>query len=351
VLDPEQNVEFRDHYMEVPFDLSQVMFITTANLLEPIPEPLRDRMEIITLSGYTETEKIAIARGYLIPRQLRENGLRPSEVTFSDAALEKIIRSYTREAGVRNLEREIGSVCRKVVTMIAEANVEGIEVSPGKIQELLGRPRYFSDEEIAWRTSIPGVATGLAWTPFGGDVLFIEATSMPGNKGFQITGSIGNVMQESARAALSFVRSKASNLGLDNEFFDQSDIHLHIPAGATPKDGPSAGVAIATALVSLVSGRPVRRDVGMTGEITLRGQVLPVGGIKEKVLAAHRSGLKSVVLPSYNEADLEDIPEEVRKEIQFVFAESVDDVLKAALEPADQDVVQEQKSKDGPGSP
>jgi ATP-dependent Lon protease len=355
VLDPEQNVEFRDHYLEVPFDLSQVMFITTANLLEPIPEPLRDRMEIITLSGYAEKEKIAIARGYLIPRQLRENGLRPGEVTFSDAALEKLIRSYTREAGVRNLEREIGSVCRKVVTMIAEeiayAGGESMEVTPEKIQELLGRPHFFSDEEIAWRTSIPGVATGLAWTPFGGDVLFIEATRMPGNKGFQITGSIGNVMQESAHAALSFVRSKAGNLGLDGEFFDQTDIHLHIPAGATPKDGPSAGVAIATALVSLVSGRPVRREVGMTGEITLRGQVLPVGGIKEKVLAAHRSGLKSVVLPSYNEADLEDIPEEVRKEIQFVFAETVDDVLKAALEPPVQDTAQDQKSDHHPGSP
>jgi ATP-dependent Lon protease len=343
VLDPEQNVEFRDHYLEVPFDLSQVMFITTANLLEPIPEPLRDRMEIINLSGYTEKEKIAIARGYLIPRQLRENGLRPTEVAFSDAGLEKIIRSYTREAGVRNLEREIGSVCRKVVTMIAESQVESVEVEPDKVQELLGRPHFFSDEEIAWRTSVPGVATGLAWTPFGGDVLFIEATSMPGNKGFQITGSIGNVMQESARAALSFVRSKATSLGLEAEFFDQSDIHLHIPAGAQPKDGPSAGVAIATALVSLVSGRVVRREVGMTGEITLRGQVLPVGGVKEKVLAAHRSGLKSVILPSYNEADLEDIPEEVRRDIQFIFAETVDDVLNAALEPTVQDANQAQK--------
>jgi ATP-dependent Lon protease len=347
VLDPEQNSEFRDHYLEEPFDLSQVMFITTANLLEPIPEPLRDRMEIISLSGYTEREKIAIARGYLIPRQLRENGLRPTEVTFTDAALEKIIRSYTREAGVRNLEREIGAVCRKVVTLIAESGEQSVEVTPEKVQEFLGRPHYFSDEEIAWRTSIPGVATGLAWTPFGGDVLFIEATRMPGNKGFQITGSIGNVMQESARAALSFVRSKATSLGLDAQFFDQSDIHLHIPAGAQPKDGPSAGVAMATALVSLISGRPVRRDVGMTGEITLRGQVLPVGGIKEKVLAAHRSGLKCVILPKNNEADLEDIPEEVRKEIQFVFAETVDDVLKAALEPVEQVAVQEQTPNQG----
>jgi ATP-dependent Lon protease len=351
VLDPEQNVEFRDHYLEVPFDLSQVMFITTANLLEPIPEPLRDRMEIINLSGYTEKEKIAIARGYLIPRQLRENGLRSGEVTFTDAGLEKIIRSYTREAGVRNLEREIGSICRKVVTMIAESKADRVEVTPDKVQELLGRPHFFSDEEIAWRTSIPGVATGLAWTPFGGDVLFIEATRMPGNKGFQITGSIGNVMQESARAALSFVRSKAASLGLDAEFFEQSDIHLHIPAGAQPKDGPSAGVAIATALVSLISGRPVRRDVGMTGEITLRGQVLPVGGVKEKVLAAHRSGLKSVILPRYNEADLEDIPEEVRRDIQFVFAESIDDVLNAALEPPTPDHEPEQQHPDrDPGS-
>jgi ATP-dependent Lon protease len=334
VLDPEQNVEFRDHYLEVPFDLSQVMFITTANLLEPIPDPLRDRMEIIHLSGYTENEKIAIATGYLIPRQLRENGLHSQEVQFTNPGLQKIIRSYTREAGVRNLEREIGSVCRKIVTQIAESGEQQAEVTPEKAQELLGRPRFFYDEEIARRTSIPGVATGLAWTPFGGDVLFIEATSMPGSKGFQITGSIGNVMQESARAALSYVRSKADNLGLNGDFFEKSDLHLHIPSGSQPKDGPSAGVAIATALVSLASGRSVRKDVGMTGEITLRGQVLPVGGIKEKVLAAHRSGLKTVILPNYNEADLEDLPEEVRKEIDFIFAESVDDVLNAALEPA-----------------
>jgi ATP-dependent Lon protease len=333
VLDPEQNSEFRDHYMEVPFDLSQVMFITTANLLEPIPEPLRDRMEIISLAGYTEHEKIAIARGYLIPRQLRENGLRLDEVSFSDEALEKIIRSYTREAGVRNLEREIGSVCRKVVTRIAENGSQTVYVTPEVVQEFLGRPKFFSDEEIAWRTSIPGVATGLAWTPFGGDVLFIEATRMSGGKGFQITGSIGNVMQESARAALSYVRSRAESLGLDPEFFEKSDFHLHVPTGAQPKDGPSAGVAMATAIVSLVSGRPVRREVGMTGEITLRGQVLPVGGIKEKVLAAHRSGLKTVILPSYNAADLDDLPPEVREEIQFIFAETIDDVLQAALEP------------------
>jgi len=332
VLDPEQNSEFRDHYLEVAYDLSQVMFVTTANSLEPIPAPLRDRMEIIQLSGYTEGEKIAIAQQYLIPRQTKENGLMSEEVKFSKPALEKIIRSYTREAGVRNLEREIGSVCRKVVTQIAEAKAPAVEITPEKAQELLGKPLYYGTEEIAERTSIPGVVTGLAWTPVGGDILFIEATSMAGSKGFQVTGSVGNVMQESARAALSFVRSRAEGLGINTNFFETSDIHLHIPAGAQPKDGPSAGVAMATALVSLALGLPVKPNVGMTGEITLRGQVLQVGGIKEKVLAAHRSGLKTVILPVRNEADLEDLPEEVRKELNFVFTETMDDALKAALE-------------------
>jgi ATP-dependent Lon protease len=333
VLDPEQNSEFRDHYMEVAYDLSQVMFITTANQLEPIPEPLRDRMEIITLSGYTEGEKISIAEQYLIPRQVRENGLRTAEVSFQRVAIETIIRSYTREAGVRNLEREIGGVCRKVVTKVAEEKASKTVINPEAVRDFLGRPHYFGNEEIAARTCIPGVATGLAYTPVGGDVLFIEATRMPGGKNFQITGSVGNVMQESARAALSFVRSRAETLGLDLSFFDKSDFHLHIPAGAQPKDGPSAGVTMATALVSLVSGRSVRSDVGMTGEITLSGQVLPVGGIKEKVLAAHRSGLRSVILPRRNEADLEDLPEEVRKALKFIFVETVDEVLDAALEP------------------
>jgi ATP-dependent Lon protease len=333
VLDPEQNAEFRDHYLEVAFNLSQVMFITTANLLEPVPAPLRDRMEIINLSGYTEQEKIAIAQGYLIPRQLKENGLRTSEVEFDLPSLQKIIRSYTREAGVRSLEREIGGLCRKVVTLIAEDKTEKIEISSDKIQELIGRPKFFSDEEIILRTSIPGVATGLAWTSVGGDVLFVEATRMPGGKGFQITGSVGNVMQESAHAALSYVRANAQQLGLDSSFFEKSDFHLHIPAGAQPKDGPSAGVTMATALVSLISGRLVRPDVGMTGEVTLRGQVLPVGGIKEKVLAAHRSGLKTIILPVRNEGDLDDLPDEVRQEMQFVFVETVQDVLAAALEP------------------
>jgi ATP-dependent Lon protease len=334
VLDPEQNVEFRDHYMEVAFDLSQVMFITTANMLEPVPAPLRDRMEVIFLSGYTEGEKIAIANGYLIPRQIRENGLRSEEVVFKDDALKAIIRSYTREAGVRNLEREVGSVCRKIVTSIAEKKVTSVEMTPEKVREVLGRPIFFGTEEIAERTSVPGVATGLAYTPVGGEVLFIEATGMPGGKGFQITGSLGNVMQESARAALSYVRSRASKIGLEESFFEKSDIHLHIPGGAQPKDGPSAGVAMATALVSLVSGRLVRPDVGMTGEITLRGQVLPVGGVKEKVLAAHRSGLKTVILPKRNEADLEELPDEVRQSLKYVFVDTVDEVLEEALEPA-----------------
>ncbi len=332
VLDPEQNSEFRDHYLEVAYDLSQVMFITTANSLETIPGPLLDRMEVIRLTGYTEKEKIAIAQGYLIPRQIKENGLRESEVAFPQVGLQKIIRSYTREAGVRNLEREIGSICRKVVTKIAEGTNESVDITAEQVGEYLGRPKFYATEEIAERTSIPGVATGLAWTPVGGDILFVEATCMPGGKDFQITGSVGNVMQESARAALSYVRSRAPELGLDPDFFDKSDIHMHVPAGSQPKDGPSAGVTMATALVSLISGCPVRADVGMTGEITLRGQVLPVGGIKEKVLAAHRSGLKTVVLPARNEADTEDLSEEVRKAIDFIYVKSIDGVLRATLE-------------------
>jgi ATP-dependent Lon protease len=345
VLDPEQNSEFRDHYLEVAFDLSQVMFITTANLLEPIPGPLRDRMEIIHIPSYTEREKIEIAKGYLIPRQLRENGLLEGEVSFTTDALQAIIRGHTREAGVRNLEREIGSVCRKVVTRIAEGKTDHIEITPESVREFLGHRRFFGNEEIAERTSVPGVATALAYTPTGGDVLFIEATRMPGEKGFQLTGSLGEVMQESARAALSYVRARAKDLGLDPGFFSQSDIHLHVPAGAQPKDGPSAGVAMATALVSLISGRPVRADVGVTGEITLRGQVLPVGGIKEKVLAAHRSGLKKVILPKRNEGNLEDISEEVKSDIKFIFVETIDDVLAAALEPEEEAAPQEKSEE------
>ncbi len=332
VLDPEQNSEFRDNYLEVPIDLSQVMFITTANSLENIPGPLYDRMEVIHLSGYTDREKIAIARGYLIPRQLRENGLRLKEVVFTDEALQKIIRQYTREAGVRNLERRIGAVCRKVGTRIAEGKRASVKVTPKVVEELLEHPVYFGQEEISRRTSIPGVVPGLAWTYFGGDILYVESTSMPGSKGFQTTGSLGNVMQESARAAFSFVRSKSAALKLPQDFFNNNDIHLHVPAGATPKDGPSAGVTMATSIVSLVSGRKVLPQVGMTGEITLRGQVLPVGGIKEKVLAAHRNGLKTVILPKRNKVDLDDVPEEIRKSLKFVFAETMEDVLKTSLE-------------------
>jgi ATP-dependent Lon protease len=332
VLDPEQNVEFRDNYLEVAYDLSQVFFITTANQIETIPGPLLDRMEIIQLSGYTETEKIAIAKGYLIPRQIRENSLRNGEITFTKDALKTIINEYTREAGVRNLERKIGAICRKVGTRIAEGKKQAARITPYTSRELLGHPIFLENEEIDTRTSIPGVVPGLAWTPFGGDILFIEATRMEGSKGFQVTGSVGNVMQESARAALSYVRSHAADIGLPVDFYDKIDIHLHIPAGAQPKDGPSAGVTIATALVSLISGRPVKRSLSMTGEITLRGLVMPVGGIKEKMLAAHRAGIKTVILPKRNQLDLEDVPKEITKEMTFVFAESVNDVLKAALE-------------------
>jgi ATP-dependent Lon protease len=289
-------------------------------------------MEIIFLSGYTESEKIAIAKGYLIPRQIRENSLRENEVTFTDDSLKKIIREYTREAGVRNLERKIGAVCRKVATRIAEGKLEAAEITPALVEEYLDHPIFQSTEELNQRTSMPGVVPGLAWTPYGGDVLFVEATSMPGGKGFQVTGSIGNVMNESARAALSFVRSRAKQLGLDNEFFNKSDIHLHIPSGAQPKDGPSAGVTIATSLVSLISGRKVKPKVGMTGEITLRGQVLPIGGVKEKVIAAHRNGLRTVILPKRNETDLDDIPDEIKKSMKFIFVETVDEVLDSALE-------------------
>jgi ATP-dependent Lon protease len=334
VLDPEQNAEFRDNYLEVPVDLSQVMFITTANQLETIPAPLLDRMEVIRISGYTENEKVQIARNYLIPRQLKENGLLPDELRFTDDAIHTAIRSYTREAGVRNLEREIGAICRKVATKITEGSLVTQEINGQDVRQLLGRLRFKGNEEVALRTSLPGVATGLAWTPIGGDVLFIEATRMPGSKGFLITGSLGNVMQESARAALSYTRSRAKQLGIDPDFFEKYDIHLHIPAGAQPKDGPSAGVTMTTALVSLLTNRPVKSDVGMTGEVTLRGQVMAIGGLKEKILAAHRAGLKKVILPKLNEPDLEDLPEEVRSTMEFVLVERIEEVLDDALEPA-----------------
>ena len=334
VLDPEQNSEFRDNYLEVAYDLSQVFFITTANTLETIPGALRDRMEIIFLSGYTENEKMAIARGYLIPRQTRENSLREGEISINDDALKMLIRQYTREAGVRNLERKIGALCRKVGTKIAEGSVEKFEITPELVEEYLDHPIFFGTEELNKRTSIPGVVPGLAWTSFGGDILFIEATAMPGGRGFQVTGSIGNVMQESARAALSYVRSRAASLNIPSEFFEKFDIHMHIPSGAQPKDGPSAGVTMATSLVSLISGRKVKPQIGMTGEITLRGQVLAIGGVKEKVLAAHRNGLTTVILPKRNEQDIDDVPDEIRQSMKFIFAESVEDVIEAALEKA-----------------
>jgi ATP-dependent Lon protease len=290
-------------------------------------------MEILQLSGYTEGEKLHIARNYLIPRQIKENGLRPEEITFTDDALRTLVRSYTREAGVRSLERQLGALCRKVVTRIAEGQTEAVEIDRARVLDFLGKPEYFYTEEVEERTAVPGVATALAYTPVGGDIMFIEATQMPGGKGFQLTGQLGEVMQESARAALSYIRAHTADLGIKDDFFAKHDIHLHVPAGATPKDGPSAGVTMATALASLVTGRPVRPEVGMTGEITLRGLVLPIGGLKEKVLAAHRAGLRTVIIPKRNEKDLDDVPAEVRQEMKFVLADRVDDVLAAALEP------------------
>jgi ATP-dependent Lon protease len=330
VLDPEQNAEFRDHYLGVPFDLSQVMFITTANMLDTIPAPLLDRMEVLQLSGYTEREKLAIAVKYLVPRQIRENGLREGEVTLEEDALARIARDYTREAGVRNLERSIGSVCRKIAARIAAGQVTLVTVRAEDIPDYLGKPRFFY--EAAERTQIPGVATGLAWTQGGGEILFIEATKMKGQKGFVMTGQLGQVMQESAQAALSYVRANALDLGVDPDLFEGVDIHLHVPAGGIPKDGPSAGVAMVTALASLVSGRPVNGDLAMTGEITLRGLVLPVGGIKEKVLAAHRAGIKRVCLPRRNERDLAELPEQVLQELEIILVDRVEQVLAAALD-------------------
>lgn len=331
VLDPAQNKTFRDHYLDVDFDLSQVIFICTANTLETISGPLRDRMEILPLSGYTDYEKTQIAKGYLIPRQLQDNGLKLDEATFDDDAIRTIIRDYTREAGVRNLEREVGRVARKLATKIAEGKETPFHVTVDSVHELLGKARFYN--EVRERTETPGVATGLAWTPVGGDILFIEATRMPGGKGFLVTGQLGDVMKESSQAAYSYVRSKSQDLGIDLDKIEKSDIHLHIPEGATPKDGPSAGVTMATALASLLTNRRVRDNIAMTGEITLRGRVLPVGGIKEKVLAAHRAGLDTVILPNRNERDLDDLPEEVRKDLKFILAERVEDVWNAALEP------------------
>ncbi len=332
VLDPEQNNEFRDNYLEAPFDLSQVMFITTANQLGTIPSPLLDRMEVIFLAGYTENEKLNIAQKYLILRQLRENSLLSNEIEFSDEAIHAIIRMYTKESGVRNLEREIGNICRKIATKITEGKNNTSEITPSTVRELLGKPKYFETEEIIRRTSFPGVAIGLAWTPVGGDILFIEATKMPGNKSFTITGSIGKVMQESAQIALSLLRSVSEELNIDPKLFSENEVHLHVPAGAQPKDGPSAGITMFTALASLFSNKSVKPDIAMTGEISLKGQILPVGGIKEKVLAAHRSGIKTILLPKLNELDYEELPQEVKNAINFIFVDTVDEVLDIALD-------------------
>ena len=329
VLDPQQNRAFRDHYLDVDFDLSDVIFITTANTLDTIPPPLRDRMEIIELEGYTEYEKLRIAEGYLVPRQRRANGLRKGEIEFVGDALHVIIRDYTREAGVRSLEREIGKSCRKVAVSVAAGEIEHMEVTPEQVREYLGKKRFYFD--AALRTERPGVATGLAWTPSGGDVLFVEATRMNGKGSLITTGQLGDVMEESIRIAYSWVQANAETLGVEPDLFENSNFHIHVPAGAIPKDGPSAGVTMVTAIASLLTGKPVRADVGMTGETTLRGQVLPIGGIKQKVLAAHRAGLKMVILPERNADDLDDLPDDVREDMTFVPVDCIDDVLVAAL--------------------
>ena len=331
VLDPEQNNTFVDHYLDVPFDLSRVMFVTTANLLDPIPPPLRDRMEVIELAGYTEEEKLQIARRHLIPKQMRENGLEQGQISFTDEGLTHVIRHYTREAGLRNLEREIGALCRKVARGITEGHTEPVTIDPARVHDFLGAERFLS--EVAERTQEPGVAIGMAWTPMGGEIMFVESTKMTGKKGLTLTGHLGDVMKESAQAALSYVRARAERLGIAADFFENLDLHIHVPAGAVPKDGPSAGVTIATSLASLLTGRVVRHDIAMTGEITLRGKVLAVGGIKEKVLGARRAGITTIIMPKRNEKDLEDIPDTMRKEMQFIFVDTIDQVLDHALEP------------------
>jgi ATP-dependent Lon protease len=329
VLDPEQNSTFRDHYLDLPFDLSKVFFITTANVLETIHPALRDRMEILMLPGYTEHEKIVIAQKYLIPKQMEKHGLEQGDVRFSEEGIKKIVSSYTKEAGVRNLERQIARVCRKVAFKKGQGEKTGDTVTPEALRDYLGPERFFP--EVAMRTSRPGVATGLAWTEAGGDILFVEATKMPGRKELSLTGQLGGVMQESAKAALSYVRTKARELGIEKDFFEKYDLHVHVPAGAIPKDGPSAGVTIACALASELTGRPVRNDVAMTGEITLSGLVLPVGGIKEKILAAKAAGIKKVILPARNRGDVEEIGAELKEGMEFVFVESADEVFRLAL--------------------
>jgi len=350
VLDPEQNNSFSDHYINLPFDLSNVMFIATANQIDPVPGPLRDRMEVISLSGYTEEEKLQIARRYLIPRQMKENGISARYILFSDSAIKAIIAKYTREAGLRNLEREIGSVCRKVARRIAEGEKKQFKISAATVAKYLGPPRFLREEEM--ENNEIGVATGLAWTPVGGEVLFVEAIIMKGKGGLTLTGQLGDVMKESVQAALSYIRSKTKELHIAEDFYSTLDLHVHVPAGAIPKDGPSAGVTMATALVSLLTGIPVRREVAMTGEITLRGRVLPIGGLKEKILAAIRAGITTVIIPDQNSKDLEDIPAEIRKKIEIIPVKTIDDVLSVALEnyPPPQSKPAPAKAKAKPGN-
>jgi ATP-dependent Lon protease len=331
VLDPEQNNSFSDHYLDVAFDLSKVMFITTANVLDTIPPALRDRMEVLELLGYTRDEKIKIANRYLIPRQRRAHGLKADQISFTKGAVKMVITGYTREAGLRNLEREIANICRGVAATIAEGTAKSVHITMQNVPKFLGPVRL--TREAKARVSTPGVAMGLAWTPFGGDLLFIEATSMRGRKGLSLTGQLGDVMKESAAAALSFIRSNAKKLGIPEDFYDNMDLHIHVPAGAIPKDGPSAGVTMLTALTSLLTDRRIHKDLAMTGEITLRGQVLPVGGIKEKVLAAHHAGIQTIIMPKANEKDLYDIPKKVQKDIDFHFVDKMMDVIKLALVP------------------
>jgi ATP-dependent Lon protease len=330
VLDPRQNFAFVDRYLDVPFDLSQVIFIATANYIDGIPEPMRDRMEVISLPGYTEREKIEIAKRYLVPRQLQENGLKPEQCEWEEEALRRIINDYTHEAGVRELERQIGAVCRAVAAKCARGDCDHMTITPDFVAQTLGPARYVRETKL--KTSQPGVVTGLAYTPYGGEILYIEATRYPGKGNVTLTGQIGNVMKESVQAALSLVRSRDGAIGVKPEDFRKSDIHVHVPAGAVPKDGPSAGVAMFTALASLFSNTPVRSDVAMTGEITLRGLVLPIGGLKEKSLAAMRAGISTVIIPKLNEKDLYDVPEEAKQKLKFIPVENVDEVLNAALE-------------------
>jgi ATP-dependent Lon protease len=329
VLDPEQNFAFVDHYLGVPFDLSNVMFITTANLIDPIPSPLRDRMEIIHLSGYTAEEKLGIAKDYLIPKQLNEHGITIENIKINDSAVLQIVSHYTREAGVRNLEREIANLCRKVARKIAEGKVKTYHISAGNLSKYLGVPKFLPEEEM--EKDEVGVATGLAWTEAGGDIIYIEATTMKGKGSLTLTGQLGDVMKESAHAALSYVRTRSKALKVSNDLFSKNDIHIHVPAGAIPKDGPSAGITMATAIASAFTGRPVNKSTAMTGEVTLRGRVLPIGGLKEKTLAAKRMGIKRVIIPMRNKKDLEEIPKYVKKDMEFIPVETMDDVLKIAL--------------------